>query len=145
MLAAVLRPAAAEGRRCLCGSCPSLVQRPAPAKASVAVAVRPQSRRFTSWWHRWVDGKNPDNPHAVTIASFLRSEGIDPYELPRDEIEELRKNYLTELRFFVSNKDASEEDPERVEEALKLLKQGKAKLRLQSWRDEYALENGAES
>ena len=34
----------------------------------------------------------------MTIADFLRKEGIDPYELPRDELEELRKNYLTELR-----------------------------------------------
>mmetsp|Transcript_96754 Transcript_96754/g.216621 ORF Transcript_96754/g.216621 Transcript_96754/m.216621 type:complete len:130 (+) Transcript_96754:64-453(+) len=97
-----------------------------------------QWRPFTNWWQRSVDGVNPDNPNYAAVAAFLRAEGIDPYRLPRDELDEFRKNFLTQLRWFAK----AEAEEEKLSEACKLLQEKRAPL-LARWRGLYALPGAA--
>mmetsp|Transcript_127387 Transcript_127387/g.407731 ORF Transcript_127387/g.407731 Transcript_127387/m.407731 type:complete len:136 (-) Transcript_127387:64-471(-) len=93
-----------------------------------------QRRTFTNWWHKWVDGKNPDSPPAVVVSKFLRSEGIDPYRLPRDELEDFRNKFLMEARWFAK----AEDDDGKYGEACELLKAKRSAI-LDQWRDQHPL------
>ncbi|CAK9045471.1 unnamed protein product [Durusdinium trenchii] len=42
------------------------------------VLQRASVRSFTSWWHRWVDGVNPENASNAEVSDMLRIAGIDP-------------------------------------------------------------------
>mmetsp|Transcript_51909 Transcript_51909/g.150820 ORF Transcript_51909/g.150820 Transcript_51909/m.150820 type:complete len:134 (-) Transcript_51909:625-1026(-) len=100
-----------------------------------AVGKLPQCRRpFTSWWKRYVDGLNPDRPHAAVVSTFLRAEGIDPYLLQRDELEDMRTKYLTEFRWFAKAEDESA----REEEVFELLKK-KHSVVIARWKSQYSL------
>lgn len=86
-------------------------------------------RRFTSWWHKYVDGRNPDSPIGAQVSGFLRGDGINPYRLPRDDLETLRRYYLRELRWEATLKQPIPrkvvEDVEDKEERAKLEKEAK--------------------
>ncbi|CAE8611094.1 unnamed protein product [Polarella glacialis] len=86
---------------------------------------------FTNWWHRWVDGKNPDSPNGAAVARFLREEGVNPYMVPRDELEDFRKHYLTQLNWF-----AKAEGEAREAEAWGILKEKKGHV-LVKWQSLY--------
>eukprot|EP00746_Dinoflagellata_sp_MGD_P002053 gnl/MRDRNA2_/MRDRNA2_103957_c0_seq1.p1 gnl/MRDRNA2_/MRDRNA2_103957_c0~~gnl/MRDRNA2_/MRDRNA2_103957_c0_seq1.p1 ORF type:complete len:119 (-),score=26.90 gnl/MRDRNA2_/MRDRNA2_103957_c0_seq1:36-392(-) len=93
-----------------------------------------QSRYFTNWWQKYVDGINPDRPDQVKVAAFLRAQGVDPYRMPRDRLEEMRKFYNTEYVYYAKKED----EMERSDEACELLKEKKALL-LTKWTKEFPL------
>merc|ERR1712190_154964 len=95
------------GRRVSLSASSSAMARNNPGVA-IVFGLLQRPRGFTNWWHRYVDGRNPDNPHAAAVSAFLREEGIDPYLLPRDEIEDLRKKYLTQVRWFAKDEESQE-------------------------------------
>uniref|UniRef100_A0A7S0ZQL3 Uncharacterized protein n=1 Tax=Noctiluca scintillans TaxID=2966 RepID=A0A7S0ZQL3_NOCSC len=96
-----------------------------------------QSQRFfTNWWHRYVDGENPDRPHGAVVSNWLRTKGVDPYLMPRDETEDIRKCYLTEYRYFTKKGDG--DWMERSATAFKLLEQ-KQGWRVKDWLQQYPL------
>eukprot|EP00933_Yihiella_yeosuensis_P010697 TRINITY_DN117494_c0_g1_i1.p1 TRINITY_DN117494_c0_g1~~TRINITY_DN117494_c0_g1_i1.p1 ORF type:complete len:140 (-),score=19.28 TRINITY_DN117494_c0_g1_i1:151-570(-) len=105
-------------------------------------ALLERRQSFTSWWHKWVDGKNPASPNASRLSNFLRQEGIDPYLLPRDEIEDFRKKYLTVLNWDESVKKVEDEEGQ-AEKAWELLQQKKGNL-LTKWKGLYKLPPPAE-
>uniref|UniRef100_A0A7S2G046 Uncharacterized protein n=1 Tax=Alexandrium andersonii TaxID=327968 RepID=A0A7S2G046_9DINO len=80
-------------------------------------------RPFTNWWQRYVDGCNPDRPHGVVVAGFLRDQGINPYLIQRDELEDLRAKYLMEFRYFT---DKNKDEKQRTEDALAGLREKQA-------------------
>mmetsp|Transcript_7268 Transcript_7268/g.16465 ORF Transcript_7268/g.16465 Transcript_7268/m.16465 type:complete len:138 (-) Transcript_7268:40-453(-) len=113
-------------------------QRPLPARSLAGSLAVPDGwggrRPFTNWWNKYVDGVNPDRPHAVAVSAFLREEGIDPYLLRRDELEDFRKKYLTQFRWFAKKEDTGE----KAKETLDLLRE-KHGVALARWRTEHAL------
>ncbi|CAJ1402884.1 unnamed protein product [Effrenium voratum] len=80
-------------------------------------SAKVQVRSFTSWWHRWVDGKNPDNPQAAEVSDWLREQKIDPYLIPRDEIEDWRRQYLMRKHYPEYDVDKTKPEAEQQAEA----------------------------
>eukprot|EP00927_Polykrikos_kofoidii_P063891 TRINITY_DN58809_c0_g1_i1.p1 TRINITY_DN58809_c0_g1~~TRINITY_DN58809_c0_g1_i1.p1 ORF type:complete len:204 (-),score=22.52 TRINITY_DN58809_c0_g1_i1:32-643(-) len=108
---------------------------------------RAGGRSFSNWWKKYVDGRNPDQPHGVIVAGFLREEGIDPYLMSRAEIERMRQYYLTEFRYL--HVRMREKDPkvteaqvdampehERRSMALECVRQYRTKL-IEQFRESY--------
>jgi len=60
-----------------------------------------QRRFFTSWWQKFVEGKNPDDWARADTAIFFRAEGIDPILLKKELLDDFRKYYLTEMNWFI--------------------------------------------
>ena len=61
-----------------------------------------QRRLFTSWWTKYVDGRNPDDWARADTAKFFRQQGIDPYLVKKEALDDFRKYYLTEINWFVA-------------------------------------------
>ena len=93
-----------------------------------------QRRFFTSWWHKYVDGRNPDDWARADTAQFFRQQGIDPYLLKKETFDDFRKYFLMERNWFVPE---SAEDKNSVAFA-NLLK--KRKTQIDELREEYTLE-----
>ena len=60
-----------------------------------------QRRFFTSWWQKYVDGRNPDDWARADTAKFFRIHGIDPYLVKKEALDDFRKYYLMEMNWFV--------------------------------------------
>ncbi|CAJ1452807.1 unnamed protein product [Effrenium voratum] len=65
----------------------------------------------------WVDGKNPDNPQAAEVSDWLREQKIDPYLIPRDEIEDWRRQYLMRKHYPEYDVDKTKPEAEQQAEA----------------------------
>eukprot|EP00929_Paragymnodinium_shiwhaense_P070240 TRINITY_DN35567_c0_g1_i1.p1 TRINITY_DN35567_c0_g1~~TRINITY_DN35567_c0_g1_i1.p1 ORF type:complete len:162 (-),score=29.62 TRINITY_DN35567_c0_g1_i1:28-513(-) len=82
-----------------------------PCRGGQAAARHIQIRQFaTNWWKRYVDGRNPERPHGADVSKFLRADGIDPYLLSRDDVEDIRRAYLQEFNYFDAAKKAEGEE-----------------------------------
>eukprot|EP00931_Biecheleriopsis_adriatica_P004485 TRINITY_DN106143_c0_g1_i1.p2 TRINITY_DN106143_c0_g1~~TRINITY_DN106143_c0_g1_i1.p2 ORF type:complete len:139 (+),score=22.12 TRINITY_DN106143_c0_g1_i1:1-417(+) len=103
-------------------------------------AVSERRRPFTNWYKKWVDGQNPSSPNAAAVARLLRSEGVDPYLIPRDELEDFRKQYLTQLNWFAK----AEDQREKEDEAWTKLQEKKGHL-VARWKGMYKLPPPANS
>jgi len=60
-----------------------------------------RSGRFLTWWKKYVDGKNPEDWARADTAVFFRTQGIDPYALKKELLDDFRKYYLMEFNWFV--------------------------------------------
>ena len=60
---------------------------------------------MTSWWHKYIDGINPDDPPRRQLSAFFRETEIDPYKLPKELYDDYRRYYLTELHWSVQGKE----------------------------------------
>ena len=66
--------------------------RPKPLLSpSPPTAVRGFAGASASWWAKYVDGLNPDDPQMRELSAFLRAQGVDPYAMERHELEQCRK------------------------------------------------------
>ena len=67
-----------------------------------------QRRLFTSWWHKYVYGRNPDDWPRADTAMFFEAQGIDPISVGKEVIEDYRRYYMTEMNYFAP--EGSRED-----------------------------------
>ncbi|CAL1132127.1 unnamed protein product [Cladocopium goreaui] len=101
-------------------------------------------RYFTNWWQKWVDGKNPDNPKNALVSRLLRQEFIDPYKIPRDELEDFRRQYLFRYEYpeweAGDNKSTADmESEEYKQDAWERLRRKKGHI-MERWKGLYALQ-----
>ncbi len=61
---------------------------------------------LTRWWHKYIDGMNPDDPRRRQIAGYFRNTQIDPYKLPKELYDDYRRYFLTELNWIAAGKPA---------------------------------------
>jgi hypothetical protein len=66
--------------------------------------IRCSRLSLTRWWHKYIDGVNPDDPPRRQIAEYFRTAKIDPYKLPKELYDDYRRYYLTELNWFTQGK-----------------------------------------
>lgn len=97
----------------------------ASAATASCLARGIQRRCFTSWWAKWVEGVNPENPSARTVFRYLKAESIDPYLLPRDQLDLFRKYFLMKRNYPKPMEMREKPDEERDERAWEELKEWK--------------------
>ncbi|KAF4674916.1 Gamma-aminobutyric acid receptor-associated protein-like 2 [Perkinsus chesapeaki] len=102
------------------------------------VVAATSSRSFSSWWHKWVDGTNPEDWTRKATANFLRSQKIDPYILEQADLENWRRWFMTEVQYFAGDREAVPLK-ERIEKARELAA-SKHQAKLDKLRRHYPLE-----
>lgn len=72
-----------------------------PSTALVPGAGAPtSSRHFSNWWAKYVYGLNPRNPEQAKIAELFEKDRINPLLVERDELEDFKEAYLSEVRHY---------------------------------------------